>query len=92
MMFERKMLVKPDLGYRLISHSYPLHNQMSLSLVACFLLYVGYLDYQMVLWYILMFLRWYLSRDDTKHGVWLYVSLYSRSIQMAHTRRLVVTS
>ena len=33
-----------------------------------------------------------LSRDNTKHGVGLYVSLYSKSIQMAHTRRLVVTS
>ena len=33
-----------------------------------------------------------LSRDDTMHGVGLYVGLYSKTIQMAHTRRLVVTS
>ena len=60
MMSERKILVKPGPGNRIISHSYPLHNQVNPSLVTCFLFYVGYLDYPMVLWYILMFLRWYL--------------------------------
>ena len=34
-----------------------------------------------------------LSRDKAKHGVKLiHVGLYSKTIQMAHTRRLVVTS
>ena len=34
----------------------------------------------------------HVSRDKAMHGIGLHVGIYSKTIQMAHTRRLVVTS